>query len=400
MYRKGSYHTGDGLGINGMMPEFAELYRRGKLSIVSNVGTLVKPTTKAEIEAGNAELPLFLFAHNHQQREIQTAIANRLDNTGWAGKLADAWNVNGSVGLNISYSGVNRMVIGKTTTPLSMKTGSPTAYRTPGAQNGEEIDTFLKTTANSTISSNIFESFYAKKSKVASELSTLLTTAWASGPDIAGQGTNSYGSALFSSPSLSDIGFSDGHGLKDKIFQKLESVAKMIKIGKDNLGYNRQIFYVSLGGFDSHSGQAEDHATNLRSVSMVVNDFNTALESMGLEENVLTINTSDFGRSMQSNGDGTDHGWAGHSFMLCGDPDFQGGKIFGTVLDDVSLSSVHAHTKKGRFIPTTSIEQMLAPTLDWFGVDESLMATIFPNLSNFKTDASDYKSSFLSGVFV
>jgi uncharacterized protein (DUF1501 family) len=119
-----------------------------------------------------------------------------------------------------------------------------------------------------------------------------------------------------------------------------------------------------------------------------------------LEENVLTLNTSDFGRSMQSNGDGTDHGWAGHSFMLCGDPSFQGGKIFGTVLDDVSLSSVHAHTKKGRFIPTTSIEQMLAPTLDWFGVDESLMATIFPNLSNFKTDASDYKSSFLSGVFV
>ena len=399
MYRKGSYHTGDGLGINGMMPEFAELYRTGKLSIVSNVGTLVKPTTKADIEAGNAELPLFLFAHNHQQREIQTAIANKLDNTGWAGKLADAWKVNGSVGLNISYSGVNRMVIGKTTTPLTMRSSGPTSYKTTGAPNGEKIGTFLKTTANSTTSTNMFESFYAKSSKVASELSDLLTTAWASGPDISGQGSNSYGQPIFSAPSLDDIGFSDGHGLKHDISEKLEAVAKMIKIGKDNLGHNRQVFYVSLGGFDSHSGQAEDHATNLRSLSMAVNDFNTALESMQLSENVLTLNTSDFGRSMQSNGDGTDHGWAGHSFMLCGDPTFQGGKTFGTVLDDVALDSIQAYTRKARFIPTTSIEQMLAPTLDWFGVDESLMATVFPNLSNFKTDVSNYKSSFLSGVF-
>jgi uncharacterized protein (DUF1501 family) len=400
MYRKGSYHTGDGLGINGMMPEFAELYRTGKLSIVSNVGTLVKPTTKAEIDAETADLPVFLFAHNHQQREIQTAIANKLDNTGWAGKLADSWKVNGSMGLNVSYSGVNRMLIGESTTPLTMRPNGPTSYTTPGAQSGEEIDTFLKTTADSTTSSNIFESFYAKNSKIASVLSESLTTAWASGPDVAGQGTDSYGNALFSSPSLEQIGFADGHGLNDNLALQLSAVAKMISIGKNNLGFNRQVFYISLGGFDTHSGQAEDHATNLRTLSMAVNDFNTALESMGLEENVLTFNTSDFGRSMQSNGDGTDHGWAGHSFMLCGDPSFQGGKTFGTVLDDVSLSSVHAHTKKGRFIPTTSIEQMLAPTLDWFGVDESLMATVLPNLVNFRTDVADSKSSFLSGVFV
>ena len=400
MYRKGSFHTGDGLGINGMMPEFAELYRTGKLSIVSNVGTLVKPTTKAEIEAKTAELPLFLFAHNHQQRQIQTAIASKLDNTGWAGKLADSWGVNGSVGLNISYSGVNRMVIGKTTTPLTMNPNGPTSYTTSGAQEGEEIETFLQSTADNTTSSNIFESFYAKSSKVASELSGLLTTQWASGPDIAGKGTNSYGEELFSNPSIETLGFSDGHGLNYNIAKQLSAVAKMISIGKNGLGYNRQVFYISMGGYDTHSGQAEDHATNLRSLSMAINDFNTALDSMGLSENVLTLNTSDFGRSMQSNGDGTDHGWAGHSFMMCGDPNFQGGKTFGTVLDDVSLTSDHAHTRKARFIPTTSIEQMLAPTLDWFGVDDALMATVFPNLTNFRTDASDVKSSFLGGVFV
>ena len=399
MYRKGSYHTGDGLGINAMMPEFAELYRTKKLSIVSNVGTLVKPTTKADIEAGNAQLPIFLFAHNHQQREVQTAIANRLDNTGWAGKLADAWKVNGSVGLNVSYSGVNRMVIGQTTTPLTMGTGGPTSFITRGAPQGEKIEDFLNTTANDTKSNNIFESFYAKNSKVTSSLSTLLTEAWSDAPDVESQGSNAYGGSLFSSPNLDEIGFSEGHGLEQKIFKQLEAVAKMIKIGKDNLGYNRQIFYISFGGFDSHSGQAEDHATNLRSLSMAVNDFNTSLEAMELSESVLTINTSDFGRSMQSNGDGTDHGWAGHSFILCGDPAFQGGQIFGTVLDDVALDSKQAYTNKARFIPTTSIEQMLAPALDWFGVDENLMATVLPNLSNFKIDDSDYKSSFLNNVF-
>lgn len=399
MYRKGSYHTGDGLGINGLMPEFAELYRAKKLSIVSNVGTLVKPTTKADIEADTAELPLFLFAHNHQQREIQTAIAHKLDNTGWAGKLADAWKVNASVGLNISYAGVNRMVIGARTTPLTMNTGGPTSYKTPGSQNGEQINAFVKSTGTDTVSSNIFESFYAKNAKVASELSDLLTTAWANGPDVSATGTNSYGAPLFSTPTLSDIGFTGSHSLEDSIASQLEAVAKMIKIGKDGLGHNRQIFYVSLGGFDTHSGQAEDHASNLRALSLAVNDFNTALESMNLAENVLTVSTSDFGRSMQSNGDGTDHGWAGHSFMLCGDSDFKGGEVFGTVLEDVGLNSEYAYTKKARFIPTTSIEQMLAPALDWFGVDESLMATIFPNLANFKTDASA-KSSFLEGVFV
>ena len=399
MYRKGSYHTGDGLGINGMMPEMANLYRTGKLSIVSNVGTLVKPTTKASIDDGSAELPLFLFAHNHQQREVQTAIASKLDNTGWAGKLADHWGVNGSVGLNISYSGVNRMVIGKNTTPLTMSTGGPTAYRTPHNPNGEKIADFLNSTESSTTSTNMFEKFYAKNSKVASALSDLLKAKWDAGENISTKGINSYGDALFSSPTLDQIGFSEGQGLKHSILDQLEAVAKMIEIGKNDLSYNRQVFYISLGGFDTHSGQAQDHATNLRSLSMAVNDFNTALEAMSLSENVLTMNTSDFGRSMQSNGDGTDHGWAGHSFMMCGDPKFQGGKIFGTVLDDVSLNSPQAHTKKARFIPTTSIEQMLSPALDWFGVDETLMGTVFPNLTNFRTDNSNYKSAFLSNVF-
>lgn len=400
MYRKGFYDTGHGLGINGMMPEFAELYRRGKLSVVSNVGTLVEPTTKEALENESVEEPLFLFAHNHQRRHIATAQADILGKIGWAGKIADAWSLNSPVGLNISYGGAERMLFGQSTVPLVMPTGAPTAYDTKSNPDGERIGDFVTRVAVNTQSSNIFESFYAKNSKRASELSTLLTTAWIQAPDVSVLGSNSYGNGLFSIPNASTLGFSNNsQELSEKIFEQFEAAAKMIKLGESTLGYNRQVFYLELGGFDTHSGQAEDHSMNLRSLSLAISDFYKALEAMGLDEKVLTVSTSDFGRTILSNGDGTDHGWAGHSFMLCGDSTFQGGETLGTLLDDVSLTSTQAYTAKGRFIPTTSIEQMLAPALKWFGVDNALMATVLPNLTNFRTNVDDAESAFLQGVF-
>ncbi len=138
---------------------------------------------------------------------------------------------------------------------------------------------------------------------------------------------------------------------------------------------------------------------NLRSLSLALSDFYKSLEVMGLDDKVMTLSTSDFGRTLQSNGDGTDHGWGGHSFMLCGDTNFQGGNTFGTLMNDYSLSSGDAYTNKGRIIPTTSIEQMLAPALSWFGVDNGLMTTVLPNINNFKT-GSDLESAYMQGVFV
>ncbi|CAA6808414.1 MAG: Unknown protein [uncultured Sulfurovum sp.] len=401
MYRKGFYDTGDGLGINGIMPEFAELYRTGKLSIVSNVGTLVEPTTKEALEDNTVEAPLFLFSHNHQQRHIATAQANTLGKVGWAGKLADAWRINDPIGLNISYGGAERMLLGQSTAPLIMPVGNPIAYNTIGNPSGEKIGDFLNRVASNTQSTNIFESFYAKSSQRASDLSSLLTTTWIQAPDVSLLGNNSYGNPLFTIPDTTTLGFSNtSQQLTESIFNQFEAATKMIKLSESNLSYKRQVFYLQLGGFDSHSGQAEDHSRNLRSLSLALSDFYKALEAMGLDDKVLTVSTSDFGRTILSNGDGTDHGWAGHSFMICGDKNFQGGKTFGTVLEDVSITSTHAYTKKGRFIPTTSIEQMLAPALQWFGVDDTLMSTVLPNLSNFRTNISDPKSAFLQEVFV
>jgi uncharacterized protein (DUF1501 family) len=133
---------------------------------------------------------------------------------------------------------------------------------------------------------------------------------------------------------------------------------------------------------------------------MAVSDFQKAIDEMGMGEEVVTVSLSDFGRTLKNNSDGTDHGWGGHSFIMSSATAFQGGNTFGTVMDDLRLDGINTYTQKGRIIPTTSIEQMLAPCLKWFGVDTTLMATVLPNLANFKTDQADVESSFLQGVFV
>ncbi len=410
MYTKGSYHTTTtanntetptGLGINALMPELASLYQKGVLSLVSNVGTLVEPTTKAQIDNGTANLPVFLFAHNHQRLAVATTQADILGKTGWAGRLADSWQVNGAVGLNISYAGPERTLIGESTSALAMGTSRPSSYSS--VTGGDTIENLLIRFNDNTNNSNHFNRFYNLKNKTTAQLSTLLSTAWASAPDFSTFSTkNSYGENLFTAYDdnhKEKLGMLTHHGLIKRFFEQLEATAKMIKLSKETLSHNRQIFYVRGTGYDSHSDQVHQHSRNLRTVSLGISDLYKALEEMGIAENVLIVTTSEFGRTLKNNGDGTDHGWGGHSFMLTGDGSFNGGQVFGEVMTDLALDGVNAHTDRARIIPTTSIEQMLAPALKWFGVDDALMATVLPNLVNFRTDAGDTESAFLQGVF-
>ena len=143
----------------------------------------------------------------------------------------------------------------------------------------------------------------------------------------------------------------------------------------------------------------DKHLNNLRALSMASADFQKAIDAMSMGEEVLTLSLSDFGRTLKNNSDGTDHGWGGHNFIMSSASSFQGGNTFGTVMTDLALDGANAYTEKGRTIPSTSIEQMLAPCLKWFGVDDALMATALPNLVNFRTDSANAESAFLQGVF-
>jgi uncharacterized protein (DUF1501 family) len=411
MYIKGSYHTKDsngdkyGLGIHGLMPEMASLFANKKLSIISNSGMLVAPTTKAQIENGTANLPEFLFSHG-SQRELKSTLLAGIGGakTGWAGRLADRWQIEDKVGLNISFGGSTKTFSGESTSALSMSTRGATSFDNV-SDRIDPIDKLLSSFATNSSGTNIFDRYTNKRNDTIAKLSTRLKSTWENAADFSTfTAKNSYGEALFkhytgNSQQRLDLGTRTHHGLPDKILNQLRATAQMIKLSRDDLGLSRQIYSVRDPGYDFHGKQIDFHSKKLRSTSLIISDFYKALEEMGLEKEVLIISSSEFGRTIKNNGDGTDHGWASNDFILCGDDDFNGGKVFGEVLTDLTLDGVNSYTSRARIIPTTSIEQMLAPALKWFGVDSATMAHVLPNLSNFRTDAEDAESAFLQGVF-
>ncbi len=411
MYTKGSYHlknpdgTQSGLGINGLMPEFASLYNNGKLAVVSNTGVLIEPITAAELNDPDStkRKPGFLFSHGNQRELIATLQAgmSMTNHTGWAGRLADTWNIDNPLGLNISYGGASRLFMGLTTSGFTTGLRGPSSYANVNNRIGL-FDDLLLDLADNPQSQNIFDRFSTKINKNTATLSKNLKNAWDDAPHFSSfSAKNPYGDTLFTSyaganyPHRNIVGMRTHHGMEKGIFDQLHAAAKMIKVSKDNLSAQRQIFYVRQPGHDVHGGQVDGHSKLIRAISLSVSDFYKALEEMGLQEDVLLISASEFGRTMKNNADGTDHGWAGHNFMLCGDPKFNGGQVYGDVLQDLNLDGVNAYTRRARLIPTTALEQMLAPALKWFGVDDvNTMNYVFPNLSNFSTGESGYLDIF------
>ncbi len=411
-YIVGSYHTKDsagnstGLGIHAFMPEIAKLYDSGKLSLVSNAGTLIEPATKEQIEAGEKKIPLFLFSHLHQYKAVASLQSDRIGKTGWAGRLADKWKVNGSIGLNLSFTGGNFLFSGTETKGIGLSGAGVEKYHKDIHESPQEsMEDYLISIDESAGEINNFKRVYNKRMGDSARLIQALNVPWKSAPDFTTfTSKNSYGKPLFDvggdlGTFRANLGMRTHHGLDGYMFSKLADTAKMLKVSKDGLGHKRQIFNVSEAGYDFHGNQLEGHTKKMRALSLAVSDFYKALEEMGMEEEVLVILSSEFGRTMKSNADGTDHGWGGHSFMLCGDSAFNGGQVFGEVMTDLKLNGANAYTNRARIIPTTAIEQMMAPALKWFGVDEATMAHALPNLVNFRTNSTDPESAFLQGVF-
>ena len=444
-YLKGMYSlAGQGidLGINGVMPEVAQLVQSNKAAIISNVGNLVRRVTRAEIQAQTADLPLFLFAHNHQQRALQTGQGNNLNDVGWAGRIADNWegvNSGSPMGLNISYAGSDRMMIGKSSVPIAINTGNLPRFN--DMQNNPDWATHVDrralfqalagesgTTsrvtfgAGNTFSTNDpFKDFHAGAATKSMRVFDTLADAWGAhalkhgyvnADPVAYPYTakDTYGGGLFSVPSANTLGFANDIG-SSKLIPQLESVAKMIDIGATNAfdgnPHNRQIFMVKLGGFDTHAEQVSKHPLLLRELSLALGKFQTALKELGHENKVTTFTMSDFGRTMSNNGDGTDHAWGAHHLVIGGDGsggfgNLRGGQMLGT-LPDVSLDGADDYSAKGRIIPTLAQDQLNATLCRWFGVDDALMPTIFPNLANFGTVNSadtSANSAYLNDLFV
>jgi len=428
-YLKGHYPmaaNGFELGVNAVMPELADLIVSNKASVISNIGNLVEPVSKAQIQAETANLPLFLFAHNHQQRALQTGQGNNLNDVGWAGRIADNWsgiNNRSPMGLNISYAGSDRMLIGQSAVPLVISPGNPpqiydmtkSPYPTHvdrralfqalhGVQNSSNTGLTNFDVSSTYASNNPFERLFSNTAKKSLSSFDLLSDAW-NNHSFNYSSKDSYGNDLFSVPSQGDLGFE--HEIKGQLITQLESVAKMIDMGvKDSFasgGYQRQIFMVSLGGFDTHSDQATKHPLLLRELSLGLSKFQTAMDEMGHANKVSTFTLSDFGRTLGNNGDGTDHAWGGNHIVMGGDGlnqagNLGGGQMLGS-LPDLTLAGADDYSDRGRIIPSTAQDQLNASLCRWFGVDATLMPSIFPNLANFAQTPSDIDSAYLRGLF-
>lgn len=428
-YLKGFYGLsakGIDLGVNAIMPELAQLINDNKASVVANIGTLVRPVNRGEILAKSAELPVFLFAHNHQQRILQTGQANNLTDIGWAGKIADQWlgvNGNSPLGLNISYSGNDRMLIGNKSSPLILNPGSPPRFSEMVAgsndTNDDRIALFkaLMGTENTSPSGKVsfdasntfitddeFKRVYAGILNKSFNTFDQLYSVW-NANSLTYQSTGSYGEPLFSLLSPGDLDFKSS--IQGGLISQLEAVAKMIHLaasGKfNNVAFNRQIFLVSLSGFDTHATQTSKHPLLLRELSLGLWKFQKAMEELGHANKVMTFTMSDFGRTMSNNGDGTDHAWGAHHIVMGGDGqgtsgNLQGGQLIGH-LPDITLAGADDHDKKGRIIPSIAQDQLNATLCRWFGVDSNLLANIFPNLSHFETQNGVADSAYLNGLF-
>ncbi len=340
------------------MGPLAQLFAAGKTAVMLNVGTLVQPTTKAQFTSNAVKLPPKLFSHNDQQSYFQASNPEGAT-SGWGGRIGDLFQSgNGSSTLTcINASGNAVYLTGKTAVQYAIGTGGPV----PLLNNATSL--YGSATAASTLrslmtgnSSNLLANEHAKVSKRA-----LDTYAQVNG-------------ALAGAPAANFPLFPAGNSLADQ----LKIVARMISVSQE-LGAKRQVFFVSLGGFDMHDRLVADHPTRIGMVANAIKAFYDTTVAMGVAEKVTSFTASDFGRTLQSNDDGSDHGWGGMHFVTGGA--VNGQRFYGTppaignnTPDDVG---------QGRLLPTMSVDQYAATLAGWFGVTPGNMSTVLPNIGNY-----------------
>jgi len=372
VYRKGMYHIANsGIGVNAMMPEVAQLMNDQKLSVVASVGTLVvpkfDPVTKNKL---SGVYPDQLFAHDSQRRLQETGQADNPIDYGWVGRLFDnlqGVNGTGVITQNISFSGNNHSLVGERTSPLQLAI-NPSPYKT---RLESELSTRQQLNGFGTDNpfNRLYNSMINKSYSLVDELSNISENAKTYST------RDSYGNPLFGFPSDEQVKMDNPPSWS--LIKGLEAIAKMIDYGRNN-GLKRQVFFIEHQGYDNHSTQLEMHPRLLRELSLGLDKFQKAMDELGMSDKVTAFTVSDFGRSVVENGDGTDHAWAGHNLVMGGA--VKGGQVFG----ELPLLTEQV-IDESRIIPTIAVEQQFATVLKWFGIDDGLNSTLFPNLINFSS---------------
>lgn len=349
-------------GLHSSMPEMQGYFNNQKnLAILTNVGTLVQPTTQAMYKAYQ-NLPQNLFSHSDQQDQWQSAQLAGIAQSGWAGKVADslqsAYNSGAKFPPILSVSGNAIFCTGITSQPFTMDPG-----QTPGLQG---FDSSAASQAR----------FVATQQLLTFDSGLSLVQAANAVTGQAVQYSVVLANALQSIPPLQTV-FPKGY-----LSDQLKQVAQVIA-AQSQLGVKRQIFFCSYGGFDTHGDQLPQHIQLLTEVSQSMSAFYQATVELGVANQVTTFTVSEFGRTLEpgSNG-GTDHAWGNHQLVLGGA--VKGNSVYGT-FPTLALGGPDDADQNGRWIPTTALDQYGATLATWFGVTAANLPSIFPNLASFAT---------------
>ncbi|CAN1490680.1 Protein of unknown function DUF1501 [Burkholderiaceae bacterium] len=369
--------------LHPAMDSMQGLFNKGRAGIVMNVGPLIQPTTFSDFQNRSKThwpLPPNLLSHNNQQAYWQTSLKGEEAPTGWGGRMADLFlSSNKHANLTcVSVTGDALFLSGHQTLSTKMSTAgvatiNPLNHSLKTYGNDVAALDMIKTLSNSP-DNHMMTAQYAKV--MSRSLSTYNTV------------VGHLGTAELTNADLAYM--PSAHGTESTpLAEQLEMVARMIQKGIA-MDLKRQVFMVGVGGFDLHDNLVSQHPKLLKMVSDACAEFDAAMVRLeGAKKipmnSVTTFTASDFGRTLTSNGDGSDHGWGSHHFVLGGA--VKGGQFYGTaplVAADHSQSIGH-----GILIPTTSLEQLFVPVARWFGVAEGDdMATVFPNAKNFDTSLS------------
>lgn len=350
----------------GLHPEFGAMQTiLGNTAVVANCGTLVKPTSRADYLNQTAALPDNLFSHFNQQQEMQTSDPFGLLTTGWGGRLADQMKSmnTGAYPLLLSVAGNAIFNIGVNTRPGAVTPGVPPGLRV-GYNGSPGADARLN----------------ALKTLVAQD--TIQTDAGAVLLQAAGANMNN---SLNDAATL-NMALQTGSPLNtvfptSTIAQQLQQVAQLIQV-RQALGMNRQIFFCSLGGFDTHTMELSIQDQLFSQLAPAMNAFYQATVELNVADQVTTFTESDFARTLTPNSNGgTDHAWGSHHLVM--GASVKGGNLYGTFPTLVPNGPDDAGTE-GRWIPTTAVDQYAATLAQWFGLPAANLPMVFPNLGNFK----------------
>lgn len=381
---------GRSFGVHPAMPNLAARFQAGKAAFVANVGTLIEPVfNRAQVDAASKRLPLGLYSHSDQIEQWQTSVPGSRTGIGWGGRMMDLIkdiNPNPVVSMNISMDGSNVFQTGVTGAEYAVDPGNDqepeggaVALRSynAGYDPNDGVANAASTAIDSMMAqkySNLLQSTYQQRRRDAQAAYGIYASATAS--DLSGNIT-------FPNTTLG---------------RQFHQVAKAL-MGRGQIGALRQTFFVNRGGWDHHSDTINLQQAMLGEVDDALGAFWDQVELLGIADKVTLFTGSDFGRTLTSNAQGSDHAWGGNHFIMGGA--ITGQKIYGTypglaVNPDAGAEVNSLDTGRGRLIPTTSCDEYFAELALWLGVPPSSLSLVLPNIGNFYSPSANGPLGFFA----